>query len=62
MPAYCWLKCLYVKRQAGQVFAIVDASMTELLRPALYGAHHEVVPLRRRDGDSVLTQVVGSVL
>ena len=37
---------LYVKRQAGQVFYIVDASMAELLRPALYDAHHEVAPLR----------------
>ena len=40
---------LYVKRQAGQVFYIVDASMAELIRPALYGAHHEIAPLRKTD-------------
>jgi len=31
-------------------FAILDAGMTELLRPALYGAFHEIEPLRPRDG------------
>src|SRR5262249_318484 len=34
---------LYVKRQGGQTFVIVDAGMTELIRPALYGAKHEIV-------------------
>ena len=52
---------LYVKRQAGQTFVIVDASMAELIRPALYGAHHEIVPLRQTSGDTVTTQVVGPV-
>lgn len=52
---------LYVKRQAGQTIAIVDASMAELIRPALYGAHHEIVPLRQVEGDTVTTQVVGPV-
>lgn len=36
---------LYTKEQAGQRFLIVDGSMTELLRPALYEAHHEIVPV-----------------
>lgn len=52
---------LYMKRQAGQTFAVIDASMAELIRPALYGAHHEIVPLRRREGEFVKTQVVGPV-
>ena len=52
---------LYVKRQAGQVFYIVDASMAELIRPALYGAHHEAVPLRKTEGETTLAQVVGPV-
>ena len=33
-------RCLYVKQTATKEFVIVDAGMTELLRPALYGAHH----------------------
>ena len=53
---------LYVKRQAGQLFYIVDASMTELIRPALYGAHHEIVPLCQADaGEEELAHVVGPV-
>ena len=52
---------LYVKRQAGHVFYIVDASMAELIRPALYEAWHEVVPLRQRDGPTEMAQVVGPV-
>ena len=52
---------LYVKEQGGRLFYIVDASMTELLRPALYGAHHEVAPLRETDGEKRVAQVVGPV-
>lgn len=52
---------LYVKEQAGKLFYIVDASMTELIRPALYGAQHEIVPLVQSDDERVLAQVVGPV-
>ena len=52
---------LYVKRQAGQVFYIVDASMAEMIRPALYQAHHEIVPLRKSDEEMFAAQVVGPV-
>lgn len=34
--------CLYVKQTATRQFVIVDAGMTELLRPALYGAYHHI--------------------
>lgn len=52
---------LYVKRQAGQTFYIVDAGMTELIRPALYGAHHEVIPVTQTTGPHTPAQVVGPV-
>jgi len=52
---------LYVKEQAGKIFYIVDAGMTELIRPALYGARHEIVPLTLSDGEPVTAQVVGPV-
>lgn len=55
-------RVLYVKEQAGQRFVIVDASMTELLRPMLYGAQHTIVPIE--DSAEQLqrpTQVVGPV-
>ncbi len=52
---------LYVKRQAGKLFIIVDGSMAELIRPALYQAHHEIVPLIESCGDTYTAQVVGPV-
>ncbi len=38
-------KVLYVKDNTEKKFVIVDAGMTELIRPALYGAHHKIVNL-----------------
>jgi diaminopimelate decarboxylase len=35
----------YVKAGAAKTFAILDAGMNDLLRPALYGAYHEIVPV-----------------
>ncbi len=35
---------LYIKQARGKRFAVVDAGMNDLIRPALYGAYHEVVP------------------
>jgi diaminopimelate decarboxylase len=51
---------LYVKQQAGETMFITDASMAELLRPALYEAQHGIVPLHRGLG-SGLVNVVGPV-
>ncbi len=36
---------LYEKRAPDRTFLIVDAGMNDLIRPALYGAHHDIVPL-----------------
>ena len=52
---------LYVKKQAGQLFYVIDASMTELIRPALYNAYHEILPLNQSDASPVIAQVVGPV-
>ena len=38
-------KVLYVKKSTAKQFAITDAGMTELIRPALYGAYHKIVNL-----------------
>ncbi|MBI5669214.1 MAG: diaminopimelate decarboxylase [Chloroflexi bacterium] len=53
---------LYVKQQAGQTFLITDGSMAELIRPALYEAHHEIVLVNRPspsqgEGRQAATQV-----
>jgi diaminopimelate decarboxylase len=38
-------RVLYRKRNNGKQFLIVDAAMNDLIRPSLYGAHHEIVPV-----------------
>ena len=45
-PSGCLLtRVIYRKRNDGKQFLIVDAAMNDLMRPSLYGAHHEIVPL-----------------
>jgi diaminopimelate decarboxylase len=40
---------------------ITDAAMNDLIRPALYQAYHEIVPVRQRAGKSRVVDVVGPV-
>lgn len=47
--------------EGGRRFVVLDAGMTELLRPALYGAYHRIEPLVRRDGPAMVADVVGPV-
>jgi len=42
-------------------FAIIDAGMTELLRPALYGAYHRIEPVSLRSGEVRRYEIVGPV-
>ena len=42
-------------------FVVVDAGMTELMRPALYGAYHRIEPMTPRDGPEALCDIVGPV-
>ena len=51
----------YLKHGAGRNFAVVDAAMNDLIRPALYDAFHEVLPVTRRTGDAVAYDIVGPV-
>jgi diaminopimelate decarboxylase len=43
----------------GLRFAVLDAGMTDLLRPALYGAYHRIAPVAPRDGEPVAYEIVG---
>ena len=55
-------RVLYRKSTGSKEFIVVDAAMTDLIRPALYGAHHEIVPLREsRIPGTILADVVGPV-
>jgi diaminopimelate decarboxylase len=51
----------YLKPGATHDYAIVDAAMNDLLRPALYDAWHTVEPVRRRDDPARRWQIVGPV-
>lgn len=51
----------YVKRTGKKNFVIVDAAMNDLIRPAFYDSYHEIVPLRRRGGALVSSDVVGPI-
>lgn len=53
-------RVLYVKQGVAKQFAIVDGSMTELIRPALYQAYHQIENLQE-EGDLETYDVVGPV-
>lgn len=54
-------RVLYVKDGPKKRFVIVDAAMTELIRPSLYGAYHAIVPVVPRKGEARVVDVVGPV-
>ncbi len=59
-------KVLYIKDTSHKRFVIVDAAMNDLLRPALYDAYHEIIPLKRNHNLTIsqrqkLVDVVGPV-
>jgi diaminopimelate decarboxylase len=41
-------RALYAKENGGKQFLVADAAMNDLVRPSLYGAHHEIVPATPR--------------
>ncbi len=45
----------------GLRFAVLDTGMTELMRPALYGAYHRIVPIDARPGELVPYEIVGPI-
>jgi diaminopimelate decarboxylase len=51
----------YVKRTGQKNFLIVDAAMNDLIRPAFYEAYHEIVPLTRKSGARISSDVVGPI-
>src|SRR5439155_1104909 len=60
-------RVLYVKKNGthnkATTFVITDAAMTDLIRPALYHAHHEIIPVKQPAGksSSLVADVVGPV-
>ena len=55
-------RVLYVKKNGSKTFVITDAAMNDLIRPALYHAHHEIIPVKQPAGkSSLIVDVVGPV-
>ncbi len=54
-------KTLYRKNTGHKDFVIVDAAMNDLIRPALYNAYHEILPVRQNNSRRIRADVVGPV-
>jgi diaminopimelate decarboxylase len=55
-------KVLYRKKSPSKEFVVVDAAMNDLIRPSLYKAHHEILPLHNAPaGSGIVADVVGPV-
>lgn len=54
-------KVEYIKPTESKNFAIVDAAMNDLMRPALYDAYHNIVAAKPRTGETAVYEIVGPV-
>jgi len=56
-------RVIHVKRGDGKNFVIIDAAMNDLIRPTLYEAHHDILPVRQAaPGErTIIAEVVGPV-
>jgi diaminopimelate decarboxylase len=54
-------KVLYLKQGPGKEFVIVDAGMNDLMRPSLYDAYHEILPVKKSRRGKVIADVVGPI-
>jgi diaminopimelate decarboxylase len=54
-------RLLYVKKTPEKRFYIVDGAMNDLVRPALYDAYHEIMPLEQVNGEKEKVDVVGPI-
>ena len=52
---------LNVKKNGDKTFVITDAGMNDLIRPALYQAHHQILPVRQATASSLPVDIVGPV-
>ena len=55
-------KIIYIKKTKGKNFIILDAAMNDLIRPALYGAKHQIIPVIKKNKKSNKTyEFVGPI-
>ena len=54
-------RVLYRKKNGSKEFVVVDAAMNDLIRPSLYDAHHEIIPVRKNSLPPITADVVGPI-
>ncbi len=54
-------RALYLKDNGVKKFLIVDGGMNDLIRPSLYDAYHQILPVTKRSGRKVTVDVVGPI-
>ncbi len=54
-------KILYIKKNENKNFIIVDAGMNDLVRPSLYKAYQEIIPLNRANINKIKADIVGPI-
>lgn len=54
-------KVLYLKDNGFKKFLVVDGGMNDLIRPSLYDAYHEIVPVRETKAKKIKVDVVGPI-
>src|SRR5439155_570400 len=54
-------RVLYRKHSGGKEFVVVDAGMTDFVRPSHYNAHHDIVPLRDGNRPEETVNIVGPI-
>lgn len=54
-------KVLYLKEHPNKKFVIVDAGMNDLIRPSLYDAYHQILPVTKNNRTRILADIVGPI-
>lgn len=54
-------KVLYLKEHPKKKFVIVDAGMNDLIRPSLYDAYHQILPVIKNNRPRILADIVGPI-
>jgi diaminopimelate decarboxylase len=55
------MKVIRTKKGEQTTFVIADGAMNDLMRPSLYGAYHQILPLKKRNGKLTQVDIVGPV-
>jgi len=54
-------RVLYRKETSSKKFIVVDSGNNDFIRPSLYGAHHRIIPLQRKNRRTIKAEVVGPI-